>query len=70
MLPEFQKVLETLGWTIAGIVLLYGGVWLFDRLDPINYREEVRRGNVAAGLIVAAIILSMGGIIVAVLLTP
>ncbi|MEB3291861.1 MAG: DUF350 domain-containing protein [Synechococcales bacterium] len=70
MLPEFQKIIETLGWTIVGIILLYSSVWLFDRLDPINYREEIRRGNVAAGVIVAAIILSIGGIIITVLLAP
>jgi uncharacterized membrane protein YjfL (UPF0719 family) len=69
MLPEIQKVFETLAWTVIGIILLYGSVWLFDRVDPINYREEIRRGNVAAGLIVGAIILAMGAIIVSVLLT-
>jgi uncharacterized membrane protein YjfL (UPF0719 family) len=64
-----QKVMESLGWTLFGIVLLYGAVWLFDRLDPINYREEIRSGNLAAGMIVAAIILGIAAIIVAVIVT-
>lgn len=67
MLTEVQKILETLLWAIVGIVVLYGSVWLFDRLDPINYREEIQRGNLAAGVIMAAIILSIGIIIVSVL---
>jgi uncharacterized membrane protein YjfL (UPF0719 family) len=68
MFIEIQKVFESVAWTIVGIILLYISVWLFDRVDPINYREEIRRGNVAAGLIVGAVILSMGAIIVAVLI--
>jgi uncharacterized membrane protein YjfL (UPF0719 family) len=64
-----QKVLESLGWTLFGIVLLYGAVWLFDRFDPINYREEIRNGNLAAGIIVAAIILGIAAIIVSVIVT-
>jgi uncharacterized membrane protein YjfL (UPF0719 family) len=64
-----MKVIESLGWTLFGIVLLYGAVWLFDRLDPINYREEIRSGNVAAGMIVAAIILGIAAIIVSVIVT-
>jgi uncharacterized membrane protein YjfL (UPF0719 family) len=63
------KILETLGWTVLGIVVLYTAVWLFDRLDPINYREEIRSGNIAAGMIVSAIILGIAAIIVAVILT-
>jgi uncharacterized membrane protein YjfL (UPF0719 family) len=68
MLIEIQKVFESIVWTILGIILLYVSVWLFDRVDPINYREEIRRGNVAAGLIVGSVILSMGAIIAVVLI--
>jgi uncharacterized membrane protein YjfL (UPF0719 family) len=63
------KIIETLGWAVLGIVVLYTAVWLFDRLDPINYREEIRNGNTAAGLIVAAIILGIAAIIASVIVT-
>lgn len=69
MLLELQKLPETILWTIVGIVLLYGSVWIYDRIDPINYREAIRQGNVAAGLVVAAVILAMSGIIIAILAT-
>jgi uncharacterized membrane protein YjfL (UPF0719 family) len=65
----WMKMSESLGWTVFGIALLYGAVWLFDRLDPINYREEIRSGNVAAGIIVAAIILGISAIIISVIVT-
>jgi uncharacterized membrane protein YjfL (UPF0719 family) len=59
----------TIGWTLLGIVLLYGGVRLYDILDPIDYRAEVRKGNVAAGLIIATIILAITAIVVTVIIT-
>lgn len=64
-----QLVAETIGWAFVGVILLYGGVRLFDLLDPIDYREEIRKGNIAAGLIVAALIAAIAAIVVAVILT-
>ncbi|MBE9033265.1 DUF350 domain-containing protein [filamentous cyanobacterium LEGE 11480] len=69
MILELQKIPETILWTVLGIILLYGSVWVYDRLDPINYREAIRQGNIAAGLVVASVILAMGGIIVCILAT-
>jgi uncharacterized membrane protein YjfL (UPF0719 family) len=63
------KMLETLAWAALGIVILYVAVWLFDRIDPINYRQEIRNGNQAAGMIVAAIILGIAAILVSVIVT-
>jgi len=31
---------------------------LFDIVDPINYRMEIRQGNTAAGVVVAALIVN------------
>ncbi|HEY9647370.1 MAG TPA: DUF350 domain-containing protein [Chroococcidiopsis sp.] len=64
-----QIVAETVGWAFVGVLLLYGGVRLFDLLDPIDYREEIRKGNVAAGMIMASLVVAIAAIIVAVILT-
>ncbi|NJN48779.1 MAG: DUF350 domain-containing protein [Alkalinema sp. RL_2_19] len=69
MLLELQKIPETLLWTVIGVILLYGGVLLYDLVTPMNYREGIRQGNVAAGLVMAAVTLAIGGIIIAVLAT-
>jgi uncharacterized membrane protein YjfL (UPF0719 family) len=61
------QLLQTVGWTLVGLLLIYGGTRLFDRLDPIDYRAEVRRGNVAAGLVVAAVTLGISAVVVVVL---
>jgi uncharacterized membrane protein YjfL (UPF0719 family) len=43
---------------------------LFDRLDPIDFRQEIRNGNLAAGMVVGALVLAVAAIVVTVLLSP
>lgn len=63
------QVLLTIGWSFISVLLILGGTWLFDRLTPIDYRAEVRKGNVAAGLVVAAVVISITAIVVTVVIT-
>ena len=59
----------TFGWAFVGVMLSLAGTWLFDRLTPIDYRAEIRKGNVAAGLVVASVVLSITAVVVSVVLT-
>lgn len=63
------QLLLTLGWTLVGVLLIYSGTWLFDRLSPIDYRREIREGNIAAGIVLAAVILAMAAVVVTILST-
>ena len=36
---------------------------------PIDYRAEIRKGNIAAGFVVAAVIVSISGVVVTLLVT-
>jgi len=67
--PIFQDALATVGWTFLAVLLFYGGVRLFDLLDPIDYQTEIRRGNIAAGILLAAVIVALAAIIIAVIIT-
>jgi uncharacterized membrane protein YjfL (UPF0719 family) len=67
--PIVQDALTTVGWTFLAVILFYGGVRLFDLLDPIDYQSEIRRGNLAAGILLAAMIISLSAIIIAVIVT-
>lgn len=69
MAPRLTQLLLTVGWTVIGVLLIYGGTWLFDRLTPLDYRNEIRKGNVAAGVVVAAVILGVAAVVVAVLVS-
>lgn len=68
-MPIVQDVIATVGWAFLAVILFYGGVRLFDLFDPIDYQTEIRRGNVAAGVLLAAVIVSLSAIIIAVILT-
>ncbi|MCP9848920.1 DUF350 domain-containing protein [Cyanobium sp. Morenito 9A2] len=63
------QLLFTVGWTVVGVMLIYAGTVLFDRLAPIDYRAEIRKGNVAAGLVLSAVILAVAAVVVTVLAT-
>ncbi len=61
------QLLQTLGWTVVGVGLVYGGTLIFDRLSPIDYRAEIRNGNVAAGLVLGAVVLGLSAIVAVIL---
>ena len=63
------QVMLTIGWSFISVLLILGGTWLFDRLTPIDYRAEIRKGNVAAGLVVTAVVLSITAVVVTTVLT-
>lgn len=62
-----QQLAATVGWSFVGVVLLYLSVRLFDLLDPIDYQAEIRKGNMAAGIILAAVVVSIATIIISVI---
>ncbi len=64
-----QTVAATAGWTFVGVLLLYMGIRLYDLLDPIDYQSEIRKGNIAAGIKLAALVLGLTAIIVSVLIS-
>jgi uncharacterized membrane protein YjfL (UPF0719 family) len=63
------KVGATIGWAVLGVVLLYGAVWLYDFIDPIDYQAEIKNGNMAAGLTQMAVIFAIAAIIISVIIT-
>ena len=63
------KIGETIGWTALGVCLLYFGIWLYDKLDPIDYALEIRKGNLTAGMKMSALIFALAAIIITVLIS-
>jgi uncharacterized membrane protein YjfL (UPF0719 family) len=51
-------------WTIVGVVSFYVGSWLFDWLDPIDYKVQIEKGNVAAAIKLSAVLLGIAAIII------
>lgn len=69
-MPLLIRVLESIGWTFLGVLLLYLGLRLYDILDPIDHRAEIRKGNMASGILQSAIVIALAAIIIAVILAP
>ncbi len=67
MVKPLLQLLLTVGWTFVGVILIYGGLALFDRLSPIDYRAEIRRGNIAAGVVLGSVILAIAAVVAVVL---
>ena len=63
------QAVNMIGWAAFSVVLIFGGPALFDALTPIDYRAEIRKGNIAAGFVVAAVILAIAAVVVTLLVT-
>lgn len=67
--PIVFQAVNMIGWAAFSVVLIFGGTALFDALTPIDYRAEIRKGNIAAGLVVAAVILAISAVVVSLLVS-
>lgn len=63
------RILAAVGWTFLGVIIFYFGSLLFDLLDPIDYKAEIIKGNVAAAIKLAAAMLAIAAIVVAAIVT-
>ena len=58
------ETFNVLWWALVGVLAFYLGSWLFDRLDPIDYRTQIEKGNVAAAIKLSAILLGLAAIVI------
>jgi uncharacterized membrane protein YjfL (UPF0719 family) len=63
------RVLATIGWTAVGVMIFYAGTRLYDWLDPVDYRTEIGRGNIAAAIKLGAVTIGLAAIVVAAIVT-
>ncbi len=53
-----------LGYAVLGVVLMFIAYRVIDKLTPeVNFPEELRKGNVAVAIFIAAIFLSIAVIV-------
>lgn len=72
---EFTEIGKAILWAILSAILMgFGtslGVKIFDITTPgIDEKEELRKGNIAVAIVMAAVILAIGFVMGSVLATP
>ena len=54
------EYLQTFFWGLTGALTMAVALpillWVFDKFTPINEWEEIKKGNMAVGIIIAALI--------------
>ncbi len=63
VLTVLNSIVSSIVWALLGVVLLFVGFRIFDAADPVAYHEEIKKGNVAAGVVVAGMMIGLGIII-------
>ena len=58
-----SEVASSIFWAVLGVILLVGAFKLWDFADPIDYRREIEKGNAAAGVVMAGVMIGMSIII-------
>jgi len=60
-----SSILSSVLWAVVGVLLLIFAFRVFDLSDPIRYHTEIEKGNVAAGVVMAGVMIGMSIIIYA-----
>ncbi len=61
---EWTIIILNIGYAVAGVVLMFLSYKVFDLLSPkINFEEELKKGNLAVAIFIAAIFVSIALII-------
>jgi uncharacterized membrane protein YjfL (UPF0719 family) len=61
---ELTIVLVNVLYAVLGVILMYASYRAIDALSPrINFEDELRKGNVAVAIVVAAMFLAIAVII-------
>jgi len=58
------ETFSVIWWSIVGVFAFAFGAYLFDKLDPIDYKVQIENGNIAAAIKFSAVLLGLAGIIV------
>jgi uncharacterized membrane protein YjfL (UPF0719 family) len=61
---ELSIIALNFGYAILGVILMYASYRVIDHLTPnVDFPEELKRGNIAVAIFIAALFLSIAIII-------
>jgi putative membrane protein len=65
-----QEIINTLVYCGIGIVLMSLGIYLIDLVIPCDFKEEIKKRNLAVGYITAGISIGVGIILKSAIMSP
>lgn len=66
-----SQVGSVIFWALVGVIILLAADHIIDRVDPLDFDAEIKKGNIAAAIVMSALILGVAIIIFAAMLpTP
>ena len=64
LIMEWSIILLNLMYAVIGVVLMFVSYKVFDLLSPkINFEEELKKGNIAVAIFIAALFIAISLII-------
>jgi putative membrane protein len=61
---EWQIIALNFGYAALGVALMFASYRLIDRLTPeVDFPSELRKGNVAVGIVIASIFIAIAIIV-------
>jgi len=61
---EISVAAANLLYAFFGLVMMFIGYWLFDRITPrIHFQDELGKGNMAVAMVISALFVSLAYII-------
>jgi uncharacterized membrane protein YjfL (UPF0719 family) len=65
VLDTLRSVVSVLFWALLGVLILLAADHLIDRIDPMDFDKEIKNGNIAAAIVMSALIIGVAIIIFA-----
>jgi uncharacterized membrane protein YjfL (UPF0719 family) len=63
-----SNVASVVFWALLGMLLLLAADHIIDRVDPMGFDKEIKNGNIAAAIVMSALIVGVAIIIYAAML--
>src|SRR5262249_11138176 len=61
---EISVAAANLLYAFIGLILMFIGYWLFDRITPhVHFQDQLAKGNIAVAMVISALFISLAYII-------
>ena len=59
VLQALMQYAYGIGWLVIAVAFCIGTYRVFDAVDPLDFRKELEKGNIAIGIVVGMLLLGL-----------